>query len=109
MEKKKQLKVIDVLNPLGEDAKESVGTTLKLVISALTLVSALAWNDAIKGLFETIKADPLLQSLGLLAPFVYAILVTVLTVFIIRKLEKVDENIKKRSEAKANASLKEKK
>ena len=49
MTKKNKTKIsgaMEILNPL-DDAKESVSTTVKLVVSALTLVSALAWNEAI--------------------------------------------------------------
>lgn len=104
---KKQIKIVDVLNPLGEDAKESVGTTFKLVTSALALVSALAWNEAIKGVFELMKEDALLKSLGVLSPFIYAILVTIITVFVIRKIESINKRIidkdkKKQEKKKSN-------
>lgn len=85
----------DILNP-AEDAQKSVSTTLRLIISALTLVSALAWNEAIKGLFELMKADPLLAKAGVFTPFIYAILVTVLTVYIINRLEKLEDRLEKK-------------
>jgi ABC-type uncharacterized transport system fused permease/ATPase subunit len=92
---KKAVKVIDILNPL-EDAREGVSTTFKLLTSALTLVSALAWNDAIKGIFEMFKEDQYLQQAGIWAPFIYAILVTFVTVIIINRLNKIQDNINKK-------------
>jgi len=106
-EKKKKLKksvqVIDIINPL-EDAKEGVSTTFKLVTSALTLVSALAWNDAIKGVFEMFKEDQYLKQAGMWAPFIYAILVTFITVIILNRLNKIQENIKKKEVKKEEAN-----
>lgn len=94
---KKAVKVIDIINPL-EDAKEGVSTTFKLLTSALTLVSALAWNDAIKGIFEMFKEDQYLKQAGMWAPFLYAILVTFITVIIINKLNKFQDNIKQKED-----------
>ena len=92
---KKPVKVINIINPL-EDAKEGVSTTFKLLTSALTLVSALAWNDAIKGIFEMLKEDQYLKQAGMWAPFIYAILVTFVTVIIINRLNKIQDNIGKK-------------
>lgn len=97
---KRKLKIIDVLNPLGDDVKESASTTVKLLTSALTLVSALAWNEAIKGVFEIMKEDALLKSLGVLSPFIYAIIVTVITVFAIRKIETINDKVLNKKPAK---------
>lgn len=93
MNKIRKVKVVDVLNPLGEDARESVTTTFKLLTSALTLVSALAWNEAIKGVFELMKGSLIWESLGVVSPFVYAILVTLITVIAINKLESINKGI----------------
>ena len=76
---------LQILNPL-EDTNESISTTVKLVISALTLVSALAWNEAIKGIFESLKENDLLKNTGILAPFIYAILVSLITIISINKI-----------------------
>lgn len=92
---KKPVKVINIINPL-EDAREGVSTTFKLLTSALTLVSALAWNDAIKGIFEMFKEDQYLKQAGMWAPFIYAILVTFVTVVIINRLNKIQDNIGKK-------------
>jgi len=89
----------DVLNPLV-DAKESVSTTFKLVISALALVSALAWNEAIKGIFDLLKQNELFKNAGFAAPFIYAILVTLFTIFIINRIQKFEKKLKDKKEIK---------
>ncbi|MFQ5493437.1 MAG: DUF5654 family protein [Candidatus Dojkabacteria bacterium] len=88
---------LSVLNPIAsEGAKEGMSTVLKLVISALTLVSALAWNDLIKTLFKTIKAQfpegegEIAELAGLL---IYALLVTLVTVFTINRLKKLRKKV----------------
>lgn len=86
---------INILNPI-EDAKNSVSTTIKLVVSALSLVAALAWNEAIKGVFDLLKQSPVFKDLGFLAPFIYAILVTVVTIVIINKVQKIETKIVKK-------------
>lgn len=83
---------LQILNPL-EDTKDSISTTVKLVISALTLVSALAWNEAIKGVFELLKENELFKNTGFLAPFVYAIVVTLITILVINKIQKIEKKI----------------
>ena len=83
---------IDIIYPFS-DAKEGISTSIKLVVSALTLVSALAWNDAIKGVFESLKNNELFKSIGFAAPFLYAILVTLLTVIIINRIQKVEKKM----------------
>lgn len=96
---------LQVLNPL-EDINESVSTTFKLVISALTLVSALAWNEAIKGIFELLKENELLKNTGFLAPFIYAILVTILTILVINRISKIEKKIVEKNKRKAIKELK---
>jgi len=83
---------LQILNPL-DDAKESVSTSVKLIISALTLVSALAWNEAIKGIFELLKENALLKSTGFLAPFLYALVVTILTILVINNIQKIEKKL----------------
>ncbi len=54
--------------------KEIVEKTSILVTTAFGLIAALAWNDAIRGLFEKY---PVLQAAG---PWVYAVTVTIIAV-----------------------------
>jgi len=71
-----------------------------LVTAGLGLVAALAWNDAIKKLFEVLFGK---QS-TLLAMFLYAILITVIIVFITIKvgqaINKIKEEIKEDKDKK---------
>ena len=106
MKKNNSIKdTLQILNPL-DDSKESVSTTFKLVISALTLVSALAWNDAIKGIFELLKENELLKATGFLAPFLYALIVTLITILIINKITKIDKKIAERNKIKEDKLVK---
>ena len=61
-----------------------------LVTAGFGLVAALAWNEAIKKLFETIFGE---QS-GLIALFVYAVLVTFIVVLVTVRLGKVVNMLK---------------
>lgn len=84
--------VIDI-DPKSE-ARQGFETALKLIISALTLVSALAWNEAVKALFDLLqqllpsKEGRYAELIGL---FIYALLVTLLTVFVINRLKKFNK------------------
>ena len=49
----------------------------KLIVGSLTLVAALAWNDAFRGLFQQY---PALKKHG---PWIYAITVTIIVIVII--------------------------
>jgi len=68
------------------EVKSGLSTTVKLLVSALTLVSALAWNEAIKAVFEYLK-QYLPIGTALVGPFIYAIIVTLATVFLINRLK----------------------
>lgn len=61
--------------------------TLALILAALGLVAALAWNDAIKSLFETL----LPKGQALVGKIIYAILVTTIAVAISYWLNKLLE------------------
>ncbi|MFA6422745.1 MAG: DUF5654 family protein [Candidatus Buchananbacteria bacterium] len=65
-----------------------------LAIAAFGLIAALAWNDAIKSLFDAIFP----QNGGIIAQFIYAILVTALIVFVTIRLGKLSNLAKKRLE-----------
>ena len=90
--------VISLLNPLME-VKSGLSTTLKLLISALTLVSALAWNEALKAVFEYLK-QYLPISTALVGPFIYAVIVTLITVFLINRLKMLQNKVGKEKEKK---------
>ncbi|HPI67450.1 MAG TPA: DUF5654 family protein [bacterium] len=61
-----------------------------LASAGLGLVAALAWNEAIQTLFASVFGK---QS-GLIAMFVYAILITIIVVIISMQLGKLTEKLK---------------
>ena len=73
--------------------KEILEEFSRLIISALTLVAALAWNDAFRNFFQRY---PSLQKNG---PWIYAILVTFIVIIIMSIVthykEKCSDNNKK--------------
>lgn len=68
-------------------SREVAVRTLQLATAAFGLVAALAWNDAIQTLFARIFGD----TGDLFAKFVYAILVTVLVVFVTMRLARLEQ------------------
>jgi len=70
---------------------EIVQKMTDLATAGFGLVAALAWNDAIKGLFTVIFP----QTGSIIAQFVYAALITVIIVLITVKLGKISDFFKK--------------
>lgn len=66
--------------------KELKGRTFGYVSAALGLVAGLAWNDAIRNLIETVF--PMTRD-TVAVKFLYAILVTVVVVLLIKYLDKM--------------------
>ncbi len=65
--------------------------TITLILGAFGLVTALAWNEAIKSLFET-----LFQKRGtLIGKFTYAAITTVVVVLVSLRLKKISHRYKK--------------
>lgn len=60
--------------------------TIGYITAAFGLVAGLAWNEAIKSLIEFLFP---LASGGVLAKFVYAVVITVMLVFITFHLRKI--------------------
>lgn len=72
---------------------------ITLLTGALGLIAALAWNEAVKALFVKIFGE----ANGLAAKFVYAIIVTVVVVWITMRLAKLqaqDEEEEKNQDRK---------
>lgn len=73
--------------------KEVRERTLGFITAGLGLVAGLAWNDAIKALIEYLFP---LDKNGLLAKFLYAIIITLvvvlLSVYLVRWLKKEEKN-----------------
>ena len=61
--------------------EELAGDTLKYIATALGLVVGLAWNDAIGALIKYIFP---LDSNGILAKFIYAIVLTIAVMLVVR-------------------------
>lgn len=66
--------------------------TFTLVTAALSLVAALAWNDAIQSLFREIFGE----AASIYAKFFYAVIVTVLSVLLVTRLSRLSEKINAR-------------
>ncbi len=58
---------------------------LALLTSGFGVVAALAWNDAIQGFVKEF-VEPRIPGSGLISKFIYAILITVLIVFVTYQL-----------------------
>ncbi len=77
--------------------KEVLEKLIGLITAAFGLVAALAWNDAIKALFKGpcgSEGAGALCSLSAGGPWVYAIIVTIIAVFVIIRLGKLQEQKK---------------
>jgi ABC-type Fe3+ transport system permease subunit len=83
-----------------EEAKSTFASTTSLIISALTLVAGLAWNDVAKALFERLKEklSGWGETVGL---FLYALSVTAIAVLIIHRLRKIQKVVGGKSIKKA--------
>lgn len=66
--------------------------TTDLFTAAMSLVAALAWNDAIQSLFRLIFGE----AASLVAKFIYAIAITVLVVFVVMRLTKLTRAMRDR-------------
>jgi hypothetical protein len=76
-------------------SREVLETTLQLATVAFGLVAALAWNDAIQTLFTTVFGE----AGDVTAKFLYAILVTVVVVFVTIRLGRLKERTVREEEA----------
>lgn len=62
-----------------------------LILAGFSLVAALAWNEAIRSLFQVFFED----KGGLIGKFSYAIVVTIIVVIISIRLQKISQTNKK--------------
>lgn len=75
-----------------------VEKVVTLMTGAMGLVAALAWNDAIRKLFERIFGT---QGSGdVTAMFIYAIIITTAIVVVTYRLTRIVERLKKKKEKK---------
>jgi uncharacterized membrane protein YuzA (DUF378 family) len=69
--------------------KEAIKSMITLATSAFGLVAALAWNEAIQSLFKQIFG----AKGSLLSLFLYAIIVTIVAVWVTSRLGKIAEQV----------------
>lgn len=75
-----------------EEFRDTLASTTALIISALTLVAGLAWNDVAKALFERLKER--LSGWGeIVGLLIYAISVTVIVVLVVQRLKALKEKV----------------
>ena len=79
------------LEELNEAKKAIREKTITLMLGGFGLVAALAWNEAIKSLFDTIFK----KQGSLISKFLYAIFVTVIIVLVSLRLQKLSQTDKK--------------
>ena len=71
---------------------------LQLATAGFGLVAALAWNELIKSFIEKYIKTRISVGSGIISQAIYAIIVTVLAVFITLQLSKLAEKLEKREE-----------
>lgn len=71
--------------------RELIKQMLTLATSAFGLVAALAWNSLIQELVNSYVKKFLPNGSGIISLFIYALVVTILAVFVTYQLSKVSE------------------
>ena len=85
MENKQHLnKIKNEIKKINEEIKEK---TLTFILGGFGLVAALAWNEAIKSLFETFFP----KESALIGKFIYAIIVTIIVAVVSSRLTKISQ------------------
>ena len=74
-------------NEIKETKREFKEKTITLILGGFGLVAALAWNEAIKSLFETFFP----KESALIGKFIYAIIVTIIVVLASSQLTKISQ------------------
>lgn len=82
-----KIKKIKPLKEIGETKRAFTEKTITLILGGFGLVAALAWNEAIKSLFETFFE----KSNELIGKFIYAIIVTAVVVIVSIQFKKISE------------------
>ena len=76
-----------MIGNLKETPKAVKEKMITLILAGFGLVAALAWNDAIQTLFNSL----LPKGSGLIGKFVYAVIVTFIVVIISLQLKRISE------------------
>jgi hypothetical protein len=79
-----------VRETLNKTKKAFMEKMITLILGGFGLVAALAWNEAIKSLFDVLFK----KSNGIIGKFVYAALITFIVVIVSLRLKKISENSK---------------
>lgn len=90
-------KIVTLKDRGAEIEREIREKTLGYILTSFGLVAGLAWNEAIKGFIERFFSD---SGGGLLAKFLYAIVVTIAVVVISLYLSRIFKVEKKKKEEK---------
>jgi formate/nitrite transporter FocA (FNT family) len=92
MEKNKKFQPLRrIKNGVEEVKKELKAKTITLILGGFGLVAALAWNEAIKTLFETLFP----KKSELVGKFIYAAIVTIIVVLVSLQLGKIPKSSEK--------------
>ena len=83
---------LSAINPF-RDTKDTVATSLKLFTSALTLVASLAWNEAIKAVIDATLKRWFPEGGGLVGTLIYAAVITVIAVYVINRVKKLEKGV----------------
>jgi hypothetical protein len=83
----KEIKIEKIQKNVQEIRKEFKKQTANLILNGFSFVAALAWNEAVKSLFEFIFP----KKGELIGKFSYAILATFLVVLVSRSLKKLSD------------------
>lgn len=102
--KTKDSKIKTEIKEAVEEVKNTFASTTSLIISALTLVAGLAWNDVAKALFSQLKEklSGWGETVGLL---LYALVVTSIAVLVIHRLRKIQKAVGGKSIKKASKKI----
>jgi len=87
MENKNLEPLNKIKDGIEETRREFKEKTITLILGGFGLVAALAWNEAIKSLFETLFP----KNNELIGKFIYATIVTTIVVIISLQLKKISE------------------
>jgi len=75
--------------PLKKLSRRIATQTVTMIVSSLGLVSALAWNEAIKEYVNIYIKPYFAQGSGVVSLFIYALAITILTVIATYQINKI--------------------
>ncbi len=82
--------------------------TLLLATGAFSLVAALAWNEAIKGVIDIFVKPYIPKESGVVAQLIYAAIITVIAVLVTIHLGKILAKLEEKEEKKEERETKSK-